>query len=245
MSEEKREDASGRRVRAEPSQEFYANIERAQPFFRDAKAAAGFDLPPATWAFFRRVHERIIEDPPRVALAHLTGTTWKQRFIERTLDNVQEGLAGCHFHVQAIEEIERRVRSALESHRIELNEFTINHAIGGGNTRRLNFEYHAFIFAGRRTMEYFAGAISAYFKDSAYRIRVLPTVLERGKPKEKAARAAQVVLPALADLLDFIPPEDAPRSVRDELTHHKTISGGHTEFAVAARWSAPAIRGRG
>ncbi len=59
------------------------------------------------------------------------------------------------------------------------------------NTRRLTFEYHAFVFALRRSLDYLAVSVGAFFKTIDLLREVLPTLddlLPADKQRRRAAR---------------------------------------------------------
>ena len=135
--------------------------DRAGPFFAALQHLAGFELPPDSRRRFLALHASLTAMPRPPLLARLTieggsRKDWLTPLTEAVLGHVQEGLAAYHYHLSNIELIEHEITALAQRSLAELQIPTPS-AIGGGNTRRLNFEYQAFVFAARRTMEYLAG----------------------------------------------------------------------------------------
>lgn len=53
--------------------------------------------------------------------------------------------------------------------------------MGLGGTRKMDFEYQAFVLAYRRCLDYLAGAIASYFKTEVSSFRTLPKSISKSK----------------------------------------------------------------
>ncbi len=88
---------------------------------------------------------------------------------------------------------------------IQIGEGT---GVAGGNTRRMNFEYQAFVFALRRTLEYFAVSVGAFFKHDVHRIRKLVYTISGAEPRDISERVSLVLEESLRKLSDILPPDN-------------------------------------
>lgn len=203
---------------------------RSHPFFAGLRNIAGFELPPATKKRFLDLHAAITATPRPRILARLTveggsRRDWLTPFTEAVLGYVQEGLAASYYHLGNVELIEREMAS-LSLRALPHIQLPQRSAIAGGNTRKVDFEYQAFVFAVRRTMEYLAVSVGAFFKCEAHRIRALTASIATGKPEEIRERVCHRIDQCLENLADVLPPDDRERSVRDQLAHWKAVSAG-------------------
>jgi hypothetical protein len=89
----------------------------------------------------------------------------------------------------------------------------------------LGFEYHAFLFALRRTLDYLAGGVAAYFKRESHSIRRLAKSLDGAEPSEMVAEVQSVLAAALPNLKSVLS-EGEDRSVRDRVAHWQVVDAG-------------------
>jgi hypothetical protein len=99
------------------------------------------------------------------------------------------------------------------------------HGTFGFGSRPLSFEYAAFTFAVRRTLDYLAVSVGSYFKSESYSIRKLADAIEGQLPataRKKVQRRlrSRVLISLIGD------PSTNRRSVRDELAHYRAIDSG-------------------
>lgn len=204
---------------------------RAQVFFSAMEAIAGFDLPRDTLERFRELHAAVTRDPRPGQLQRLSREggsriDWFARFISSTLGSVQEGIAASHYHLANVEDLETRMIHTALSFIKEL-QLRRSHAIAGGNTRRLTFEYQAFVFALRRTLEYFAVSVGAFFKSDVHRIRGLAEAIRGREPEVLSAAVCDLLAEAITELEQILPTgKHVKRSVRDLLAHWEAVSAG-------------------
>jgi hypothetical protein len=97
--------------------------------------------------------------------------------------------------------------------------------VGGGNTRKLDFEYQAFVSALRRTMDYFAVSVGAFFQHSAHRIKHLSTSIDRAEPIELRKRVQVRLIESLQNLSGLLS-NATHKSVRDLLAHYQAVAAG-------------------
>jgi hypothetical protein len=95
----------------------------------------------------------------------------------------------------------------------------------GFGSRSLSFEYAAFTFAIRRTLDYLAICIGSYFRTESYSIRTVAKAIDGRFPTTTGKRVQQRLrLRALVPLIGD--PSTNRRSVRDELAHYRAIDSG-------------------
>ncbi|HEY6803758.1 MAG TPA: hypothetical protein VI306_09285 [Pyrinomonadaceae bacterium] len=191
---------------------------------------ATFELPTAIQQKFLQIHSFFISKPQHELLRRLTveggaRSDWLTSFLNAVLMDVQEGLACCYYHLHNLEEIESQVIATALSEFATI-EFKPGSGVGGGNTRKLNFEYQAFNFAIRRTLEYLAKSINLFFKREgtsfkrlAHTIRGADAVVLSDSVIERTEKLRE-------ELKEFFS-EGQYQSVRDTLAHIKTIPAGH------------------
>lgn len=207
------------------------NIERARPMFAELERVAGYEPPGSLSADFAKLHQQVVgKEVP--ALAHLSDPPpgrpdWLTRFRSAILDSLQEGLYAASYHLSLVERIETAMLRIAEAHLPSLGPSPVSSTIAGGNSRALNFEYQAFAFALRRTLEYLGVAIGAYFKRESHSFRDLAKTIDGADPLGKVERI-QHVLAQHAEMIQDILPIDKhnDRSLRDRLAHWEAISAG-------------------
>jgi len=197
--------------------------------FSKIENVSGFNTPKRCTIDFKRLHEKIIADPLPETLKHLIkksdkGRDWLTIFRSAILGNVQEGLTASYYHLLNIESIENEM-IAIASKEIQ-NIDLKNGGISGGNTSKLNYEYQAFVFALRRTLEYLASSISSFFKCEGNRIRHVEKMIKGREPKEINEKISKIVSKAIVQLADILPSNDDGLSVRDTLAHWKAVDAG-------------------
>lgn len=223
--------------------------ERSRPFFTAMERIAGFELPATTKSKFLAVHAAVTRTPRLPVLASLTvegesRRDWLKPFTEAVLGHVQEGLAASYYHLTNVESIEREITTFASAAVGDLR-IPMGSGIAGGNTRRLNFEYQAFVFAVRRTMEYFAVSVGSVFKREAHRIRTLAASIEGAEPVELGKRVQLKLNDSLQNLSDLLPPAESERSVRDQLAHWKAVDAGVFNISAGPNGTFIGIAGGG
>lgn len=221
----------------EPNPDLTMTCARLESVFLALEEVAGFELPPSTKNRFLALHSLITATPVLPDLTRLTVSAgsrrdWLTIFTAATLGHVQEGLAASYYHLANVEGIEGEMisRALTKLRNIQLPRPFL---AAGGNTRRLNFEYQAFAFALRRTMEYFAVSVGSFFKCDVHRIRRLAASITGAEPKKISDRVRARLEKSLGNLEDVLPPSNKKLSVRDQLAHQRAVSAG--EFNIRGR----------
>jgi hypothetical protein len=89
----------------------------------------------------------------------------------------------------------------------------------------IGFEYHAFLFALGRALDYLARGVAAHFKRESHSIRRLSRSLQGAEPSEEAVAVQEVLAAALPNLKSIVTEGD-DRSVRDRVAHWQVVDGG-------------------
>lgn len=206
-------------------------IWRALPLWTGLENVAGFGLPAATQQRFLDVHAHLTKLPRLDVLARLEPKSegkrdWYRRLSARVLDNVQEGVGACHYHVANIRHIELGLHQIVRDTVPGLNlPSQTAWALAGGNTRRINYEYQAFLLATRRTMEYFAGSVAAFFKAEDPGFRGLAGCIARSEPEDERDHVLEV-LSVHSGLISELLSEHPRLTVRDQVAHFQPVQAG-------------------
>jgi len=234
---------------AKPNQDLFTLSTRVYPFLEDLEEIAGFEFPTSTKQKFLAFHASIIATPRLPILTRLTTEggsrrDWLTPFINAVLGHVQEGLAASYYHFANVESIERKMLSSALT-RLPNIQQTEGTTIAGGNTRKLNFEYQAFVFALRRTMEYLAVSVGAFFKCEVHRIRKLAESIATAEPQDLRDRVRARLEESLQSLLDILHTDNKKRSVRDQLAHWEAVDAGVFHITWRSEGILVAIAGGG
>jgi hypothetical protein len=197
------------------------DVERSLEVYR-AFEPLRYDLPRKLQEKFRVISDRLGTEEPPLAFAHLAptnGRDWLSTMKERIFGHTHDGLGATNYHLDRVRDLEREVQAVAQANRALIAE---------GSTvsfpcQPLNYEYQAFAFSLRRTLEYVAGATASFFKTEGSRIRTLSKTIE-GKAPEAQRLAVQERL-AEADLAKVIGTGDR-LAVRDRLAHFESVDAG-------------------
>ncbi len=192
---------------------------------------AGFRLPRDIEDRFSQISsaataELVIDHLKRLVPVEEGVRDWLQLFRISATWDVQHGLAASAYHFWRASTIESEIaRVGLEM--LPRLGLPINAGGCGGNTNMLDFEYQAFAFSLRRTLEYLAVAVGAYFKCDAHSIRDLTRTIRSKAPLQRSAQVSTLIDDGLENLRDVLPLEaTAPKSVRDRLAHWTAVGAG-------------------
>jgi hypothetical protein len=147
---------------------------------------------------------------------------WLAAMKERIFGDFREGLATTRYHLDRVGTIEGEIVAIAKAHEAEL--FAQGNIGIGLHSRPLVAEYQAFEMALRRSLEYLAAAVTAYFKTDGNRLRSLCQAIE-GREPEVASVAATTRLKA-TNIEGLIGSRSGSKSVRDRLAHHESVSPG-------------------
>lgn len=186
-----------------------------------------FELPNGRRSAFRRFHA-FATDPQPDYIKRWRSAPDTERFYQAHVDGIlthaQSGLAAAHYHAQRLAEMEALVGAYLSKSAFA-ETMPANHSLTLGATPKLDYEYQAFVLACRRTLDYLAGGLAAYFKTSARNFRKLPRGLGRAIDSPVGQALVAVHSRHLAPL-DFIL-DEGPDSLRNRIAHHEHVTAAH------------------
>jgi hypothetical protein len=187
---------------------------------------ANYDIPEPYPAPFLRFHSFITAPQPGYISVWRSDEklerNWYHGHVNGILGNVRGALAAAHYHKANLAALEDAVTNALAAS--DYADRLGNSTMGLGGTRKLDFEYQAFVLACRRALDYLAGALADYFKTESNNFRSLPKSLAKKTPSDvvEAIRAAHAR--HVGDL-DYIMAEGR-KSVRNRIAHYEFVAAG-------------------
>jgi hypothetical protein len=198
-----------------------------QDFFHHVESLSRFDMPPSSKSLFTAYHSHFF-DAPRPAFSADWGESspnwrWQKRHSEAVLGSTQAAFTGVYYHRDNLLRIERDILAFPRMQ--ELMALVGNSAIGGGNTQKLDFEYHAFIFAYRRSLDYLARAIASLLKQEFHSFRELPVSLKAHAQHEWDQRIIDIHRKYAPRLGSFLSKSEE-KSTRDLIAHYMHVPAG-------------------
>ncbi|KII32207.1 hypothetical protein NL64_13265 [Pseudomonas fluorescens] len=149
---------------------------------------------------------------------------WYLRLAEGLFGHTQGARKAVEYHLCRIGEIESEVETYLGRQDLSKIPKGSCHAIG--NTQKLDVEYHAFVYAYRRTLEYFAAGLAAYFRTECNSFKDLPKALNRPKAAPEIHEPLLQVYEKHKPSFDFVLSSENGRSVRDTISHYEFVPAG-------------------
>lgn len=201
------------------------------PVIRDfhyhVQAIAGFSLPPSIKVLFQRHHHHCFDEPyPDFTKGWGTESPnwkWQKLHNDSILGSAQSAAAAVFYHCENLTRIEREVLSFRDINLlIPLIDRSV---IGGSNTQKLNFEYHAFIFAYRRTLDYLSRGIAALVKEECKSYNKLLASLQNHSDKPWVRQITDMHLKYATRLETFVHPARG-HSTRDRIAHYLHVPAG-------------------
>jgi hypothetical protein len=179
---------------------------------RPIDALVAVPLPDDMDARFRRFFELLQSHPPVDKTA--------QRTVQRVHD-VREGIRAAVYHQRNVESLECAIvpvcQAAYSQGPPVTKPITMSFGAPG-----MTAEYHAFLFALRRSFEYLNGALIVYFGRGSKSFRQLPKALNGAEPSEVAEALAEKTQNALRDFEDVFGEGDTKarrKAPRDRVAH--------------------------
>lgn len=203
-------------------------VERALPALavgRLVDSVAGFNLPEDLDNTLLSV-QRTINAASSPAWRAEEWGEWRDRFLN-AVGHVRDGLTATHYHFGRAREVEQNLNGIA---RTELPE-RLMPPLGGtvfSQSPVLGFEYQAFLFARRRTLDYLASVVAWFFghqsRRESHRIKRLPKTIDGALPAE----ARDAVCRRFEEAKDDLGLSDQARQApRDLVAHFKPLEGGH------------------
>ena len=196
-------------------------------FLHHAQTIAGFSLPPSIKVLFERHYHHCFDEPcPDFTKGWGTESPnwkWQKLHNESILGSAQSAATAVFYHCENLLRMEREVLSFRD---IDLLISLMGQsAIGGGNTQKLDFEYHAFIFAYRRTLDYLSRGIAALVREECKSYNKLPASLKNHSSKPWVRQLTDMHSKYASQLETFVHPARG-HSTRDRITHYLHVPAG-------------------
>ena len=145
------------------------------------------------------------------------------RFMQG-LDACRSGYAAARYHLSRQNEIEHAIHLALEpfdfSERLQRGTTTAFSA-----TRKLHYEYQAFVLAYRRSLDGLAYCLSTFFRQEQTSFRRFCKVLPKYHPASVAIALAETTSLHISKF-DFVIADERGKSVRDRIAHREAVQAG-------------------
>lgn len=198
-----------------------------QDFYHHVEVVAGFEVPPSIKSSFQHYHHHCF-DPPKPAFTADWGEAspiwqWQKLHSESIFGSAQSAIAAVLYHRENLLRLERDVLSFVDLDK--LKELVGKSGFGGGNTQKLDFEYHGFVFAYRRGLDYLARGVAALLKEHFHSFRRLPTLLHNHSKHAWVCRLIDTHQQYSPKLETFLGTDDE-RSTRDKIAHYLHVPAG-------------------
>ena len=196
-------------------------------FFKHVTGIAGFNLPRSFKALFEGHHSHFFDEPrPQFSLVWGEASStwrWQKQFSNSILDDVQDATGAVLYHYDNLRRMERDIVALYENE--HLKTLAAQSFFGGGNTRKLDYEYHGFVFAFRRTLDYLARGIAALLHQDFNSFRRLPDFFKSHTKHAWIIRLIEVHSRYTPQLVTFLG-NRIDRSTRDRIAHYTHVPAG-------------------
>lgn len=185
-----------------------------------------FDIPQADQQPWVQFIEWTNTRPPFVARWR-ADERQERRCYARLVDAIdasRSAYVGAIYHLDRVRTIEMKVREILSGYDFH-SALPKGSSAAIGRCRQADFEYQAFIFAYRRSLEYLAWGLSTYFAAETDSFKKFGRV-GTWKP-EPVAQAMAASYSRHIDKFEFALSAERGRSVRDRLAHKEFIPAFH------------------
>ena len=142
------------------------------------------------------------------------------RFMTAT-DGARSAYAAACYHLGRLTAIETAVNAVLSRYDFT-KQLPPNSVAAIGRMRQLDFEYHAFVLAYRRCLDYLAWGLSTYFKERQNSYRRFGKTLASAHPSTVAA-ALKVVYDRHSQKFEFVMGDERGKSLRDRISHNEFV----------------------
>ena len=143
------------------------------------------------------------------------------RFVHRGYAYVSRAYRACALHRDAIAEMEAQTHDAI----VAQWPAGDRGSLGVGDTVRLDAHYHAFLFAFRSGLDFFAGGAASCFKAECASFRRLTKAL-RGKEGAQAKHLVEIVKRYMPQFR-FVVTQEGVKSLRDRAAHKEFLKPVH------------------
>jgi hypothetical protein len=189
------------------------------------RAVADFDIREADRAPFLRFHAFVTDPQPSYVTAWRIEEKSERKWYHSHvggMGNVRSALGAAHYHRLQLASLEDEVAKVLTESDFARRMGDATMAVGG--TRKLDYEYQAFVLACRRSLDYLAGALSSYFKTEINNFRKLPKSLEKRRPASVVVAISAAHARHVEDLAFIM--DEGRASTRNRIAHYEFVAAG-------------------
>lgn len=190
------------------------------------RSIADYDIPQAKQAPFLGFHNFITDPQPSYVTAWRSDERlerkWYHAHVNGVLGDLRGALAAAHYHQNNLAALEDAVTQVLTGSQFAERMGNATMALGG--TRKLDFEYQAFVLACRRALDYLAGALASYFKFEANSFRSLPKSIAKRTPVQVVDAITQAHARHVDDLAFIL--AEGRQSTRNRIAHYEFVAAG-------------------
>lgn len=198
-----------------------------QRYIKYIQATAGYSLPSSLDRLFQDYREHCHSDPIPIVNQdwgpESPNWRWQKRHHEAVFGSAQAAATAVFYHRDNLLQIEQQLLSFPELK--QLIEAMGSVGMGGGNTQKLDFEYHGFVFAYRRTLDYLTQAATALLRNDLKSFRDIPKLV-KSYPTNDLVKTLVTIHGKYAHQLGTFLSDGAAKSVRDRLAHYNHVAAG-------------------
>lgn len=190
------------------------------------RAVADYDIPHAKQEPFLRFHRFITDPQPAYVAAWRSDEKlerkWYHTHVNGVLGDLRGALAAAHYHRENLAALEDAVTQILAGSQFAERMGNATMALGG--TRKLDFEYQAFVLACRRALDYLARALASYFKLETNSFRSLPKSIAKRTPAQVVEAISLAHARHVKDLAFIL--AEGRQSTRNRIAHYEFVAAG-------------------
>lgn len=198
-----------------------------QDFFHHVTRIAGFSLPPSFKGIFDAHRQHFFTDPQPTFMANYgeaPNKRWQKLYMESVFGSSQSAAAAVFYHYENLIRIERQLLAFRDIERL-VDIMGNSSTMAGGNTQKLDFEYHGFVFAYRRTLDYLARGVAALLHQDFKSFRRLPDFLENHTRHAWVYKLIEIHAAHTPNLDTFLG-NRTDKSTRDQIAHYIHVPAG-------------------
>ncbi|MEK6153870.1 hypothetical protein WIW50_11445 [Flavobacteriaceae bacterium 3-367] len=145
---------------------------------------------------------------------------WYRRLAVGILIDVRSSFCCVNYHYERIEQLEKALIDSID--KFDYKKLIGESSIKLGDTKRIDFEYQAFVLAYRRCLDLLTRAISARFKNDFHSFRKLDKFLENFSG-DKIADELILTHNKFSSQFEFVMSSGNRKSIRDKISHYEYV----------------------
>ena len=189
---------------------------------------ADYNLPDAQRAHFVQFRTWINSRPDFIVTWRSDPTSERNRYLKmmNAIESSENALAATQYHLDRISDLEDHIDTILSGRDLR-DQLPQGASVAMPGTRKMDFEYHSFVHAYRRSLDHVCAALTVYFNglnnvDSYSRFVSKVTKCEPAH----IARPLAAIGAKWRGFFEFVVGDERGRSLRDRITHKEFVSAG-------------------